>query len=340
MSNKGKNPSLKLRFGGNVTKPPSQDLVDVAPPEVDSKIVIGDDSFECNTKDLVEEQELGRGAFGAVYKMRHEPTGTIMAVKRIRATVEKDERRRLLRELHVCMESKQCPFTITFYGALFGDGDVLICMEIMHRSLHEVYKLVYDKLKLRIPELVVGRMAESTLKALHFLKEELKVLHRDVKPSNILINVNGEIKLCDFGIAGELVNSFVQTDIGCKPYLAPERINPTTTGSKYDQKSDVWSFGITMYELAVGRFPYPSWTNVFDQLKSVVEGEAPRIPPDTQLSDDFVDFVHQSLTHSVDKRPKFRDLVQHKFIKFIEAEEVDVSGWYRGIVEKEKDLHP
>ena len=47
------------------------------------------------------------------------------------------------------------------------------------------------------------------------------------------------------------------------------------------------------YELAVGRFPYPSWTNVFDQLKSVVEGKAPRIPPDTQLSDDFVDFVHQ-----------------------------------------------
>lgn len=42
----------------------------------------------------------------------------------------------------------------------------------------------------------------------------------DVKPSNILISSNGEIKLCDFGIAGELVNSFVQTDIGCKPYLA------------------------------------------------------------------------------------------------------------------------
>lgn len=84
------------------------------------------------------------------------------------------------------MESKQCPFTITFYGALFGEvhtdhtpllggppplysgylycplqGDVLICMEMMDRSLHDLYKLVYDKLELRIPELVVGRMAES-----------------------------------------------------------------------------------------------------------------------------------------------------------------------------------
>ena len=68
----------------------------------------------------------------------------------------------------------------------------------------------------------------------------------DVKPSNILINKLGEIKLCDFGIAGELVNSFLATDIGCKPYLAPERINPIKTGAKYDQRSDVWSYGITM----------------------------------------------------------------------------------------------
>ena len=68
----------------------------------------------------------------------------------------------------------------------------------------------------------------------------------DVKPSNILINRRGEIKLCDFGIAGELVNSFLATDIGCKPYLAPERINPIRTGAKYDQRSDVWSYGITI----------------------------------------------------------------------------------------------
>ena len=68
----------------------------------------------------------------------------------------------------------------------------------------------------------------------------------DVKPSNILINKRGEIKLCDFGIAGELVNSYVGTNIGCKPYLAPERINPIRMDDPYDQRSDVWSYGITI----------------------------------------------------------------------------------------------
>ena len=74
----------------------------------------------------------------------------------------------------------------------------------------------------------------------------LSLLFTDVKPSNILINKRGEIKLCDFGIAGELVNSYVGTNIGCKPYLAPERINPIRMDDPYDQRSDVWSYGITI----------------------------------------------------------------------------------------------
>jgi len=59
------------------------------------------------------------------------------------------------------------------------------------------------------------------VKALHYLQAELKVIHRDVKPSNILINRNGEVKICDFGISGNLVDSVAKTiDAGCKPYMA------------------------------------------------------------------------------------------------------------------------
>ena len=59
------------------------------------------------------------------------------------------------------------------------------------------------------------------MKALHYLKTELKVMHRDVKPSNILINRKAEVKICDFGISGQLVDSIAKTkDVGCKPYMA------------------------------------------------------------------------------------------------------------------------
>lgn len=66
-----------------------------------------------------------------------------------------------------------------------------------------------------------GKVALAVVSALHYLYSELHVIHRDVKPSNILINRDGEVKMCDFGISGYLVDSIAKTvDAGCKPYMA------------------------------------------------------------------------------------------------------------------------
>lgn len=133
-----------------------------------------------------------------------------------------------------------------FYGAIFWESDVYLFMEIMDSSLDKFYKLAYalvsDPSEIAIPEPVIGRIAGSVVSALHYLYT-LKVIHRDVKPSNILINRNGVVKLCDFGISGYLVNSVAKTnEAGCKPYMAPERLRPRPQG--YDIKSDVWSLGM------------------------------------------------------------------------------------------------
>lgn len=84
---------------------------------------------------------------------------------------------------------------------------------ILHRA---------DTLTLFVPD-ILGKISVAVVKALHYL-HSLKVIHRDVKPSNILINRRGEVKMCDFGISGYLVDSVAKTiDAGCKPYMAPER---------------------------------------------------------------------------------------------------------------------
>ncbi|XP_030683539.1 dual specificity mitogen-activated protein kinase kinase 6 isoform X3 [Nomascus leucogenys] len=264
------------------------------PRDLDSKacISIGNQNFEVKADDLEPIMELGRGAYGVVEKMRHVPSGQIMAVKRIRATVNSQEQKRLLMDLDISMRTVDCPFTVTFYGALFRE----------------------------------------IVKALEHLHSKLSVIHRDVKPSNVLINALGQVKMCDFGISGYLVDSVAKTiDAGCKPYMAPERINPELNQKGYSVKSDIWSLGITMIELAILRFPYDSWGTPFQQLKQVVEEPSPQLPAD-KFSAEFVDFTSQCLKKNSKERPTYPELMQHPFFTLHESKGTDVASFVKLIL--------
>lgn len=124
--------------------------------------------------------------------------------------------KRLLMDLDISMRASDCPSTVQFYGALFREGDVWICMEVMDTSMDKFYSRVFQNNR-RMPEDILGKIAVAVVNALHYLHAQLKVIHRDVKPSNILINRRGEVKMCDFGISGYLVDSVAKTiDAGCK----------------------------------------------------------------------------------------------------------------------------
>jgi len=279
----------------------------------EATLLINGKELPCQTCDLVAIHELGRGAYGVVEKMRHKNSDVDMAVKRIRFTMNSTEQQRLMMDLDVSMRLSNFPYTIQFYGALFEEGDVWLCMELMTTSLDKFYKQV-EKDKKKFPEPVLGRIAYSVVKALEYLHTELNVIHRDVKPSNILINHSGVIKLCDFGISGQLVDSYAKTmSAGCKPYMAPERISSPPGSRGYDIRSDVWSFGITMVELASLQYPYAQWKTPFDQLKAVVQSPSPSLK-DEDYSPVIQDFTSQALQKDVKDRPKYDKLLLHEFL--------------------------
>jgi len=118
---------------------------------------------------------------------------------------------------------------------------------------------------------VVCLVAHSVLEGLTYLYDVHRIIHRDIKPSNILCNSRGSIKLTDFGVSGELINSIANTFVGTSVYMSPERIQ----GAEYSVKSDIWSLGITLIELAYGRPPFSNRVpDDDDDLSDLEENDA------------------------------------------------------------------
>lgn len=202
---------------------------------------------DLRNEDLKDLHELGQGNGGSVKMVEHVPTSTIMAKKIVLIDAKPSVRKQILRELQI-MHDCNSSYIISFYGAFISDPNICICMEFMDKgSLDGIYKKIGA-----IDIDVVGKVALAVLEGLTYLYDVHRIIHRDIKPSNILCNSKGHIKICDFGVSGELINSIADTFVGTSTYMSPERIQ----GAQYTVKSDVWSLGISLIELALGRFPF------------------------------------------------------------------------------------
>jgi serine/threonine protein kinase len=169
--------------------------------------------------DVLEELDrLGEGAGGAVHVVKDRRSNLIMARKTI--TTREAPMKQLIRELSVVSMSAH-PNIIHFYGAYISpsSSEVKVLMEVCEgKSLEAVGKVLRDR-GARISEKVAGRLAEGILQGLVYLHLK-RMIHRDIKPANILLNRKGIVKLCDFGVSGELVDSVAGTFTGTSLYMA------------------------------------------------------------------------------------------------------------------------
>jgi serine/threonine protein kinase len=166
---------------------------------------------------------------------------------------------------------------------------------------------------------VLGKIAEATLGGLTYLYIKHHIMHRDIKPSNILVNSKGQIKLCDFGVSGELVNSVADTFVGTSTYMAPERIQ----GQKYTVKSDVWSFGLSIMELAIGKFPFDASehlsdgdgapSGILDLLQQIVYEPAPKLPKSEAFPSILEDMIQKCMSKTPEERPTPQELYVSPF---------------------------
>jgi len=160
---------------------------------------------------------------------------------------------------------------------------------------------------------VLGKIAEAVLGGLAYIYDAHRIMHRDIKPSNILVNSKGNIKLCDFGVSSELEGSVAETFVGTGTYMAPERIQ----GLAYTVKSDVWSVGLTLMELAIGKFPFNSGGDddesngpqgILDLLQAIVMEDSPKLPKSDAFPQILEDMIAKCLLKDPSQRPTPREL--------------------------------
>lgn len=265
-------------------------------------------SFRISMDDLEFMEELGRGNYGVVSKVLHKPTGIVMAMKEVRLELDDSKFTQILMELEV-LHSCKSDCIVEFYGAFFVEGAVYMCMEyMMGGSIDKIYGTGIEETGLRY---ITHRVVEG----LRELKDDHNIIHRDVKPTNMLVNETGVVKLCDFGVSGNLVASLARTNIGCQSYMAPERIKHSNLGDdSYSVQSDIWSLGLSILEIAKGCYPYPpeTFNNVFSQLSAIVDGDPPMLPEN--FSPLAKDFVARCLNKNPSKRPTYNELLEHEWL--------------------------
>eukprot|EP00752_Nemacystus_decipiens_P006939 g6229.t1 len=269
------------------------------------------------SESVVQLDRLGKGATSNVFLAVHAATLKMVALKEVNVSNDADRRavRTEMRALKTqrspllnsafTTELASCPRIVDYYGSVVREnGNACIAVEYVAGGSLENW--LENSGGSACPEPWFAHIAYQALEALDFVHTGGRV-HRDVKPANLLITRNGDLKLGDFGAAG-VENSWRM--IGTQRFMAPERLK----GHRATAQSDLWSFGLSLATAALGDDFIIQGTTQFMQL-DIANDVKKTLSKTTTLSDELRDFLTLCLSKNPARRPTLRALMMHRFLE-------------------------
>ncbi|KAL3995800.1 mitogen-activated protein kinase kinase kinase 12 [Sarotherodon galilaeus] len=257
--------------------------------------------------------ELGDGAFGKVFKAQNKQTGVLAAAKVIDTKTE-EELEDYMVEIDI-LASCDHQNIVKLLDAFYYESKLWILIEFCAGGAVDAVMLELER-PLTEPQIRV--VCRQTLQALVYLHEN-KIIHRDLKAGNILLTLDGDVKLADFGVSAKNTKTLQRRDsfIGTPYWMAPEVVMCETSKDRpYDYKADIWSLGVTLIEMAQVEPPNHEM-NPMRVLLKIAKSDPPTLMQPSRWSPDFSDFLKRCLDKNIDNRWSAMQLLQHSFVSSV-----------------------
>ncbi|XP_054547270.1 serine/threonine-protein kinase 10 isoform X2 [Talpa occidentalis] len=247
------------------------------------------------------------------YKAKNKETGALAAAKVIE-TKSEEELEDYIVEIEI-LATCDHPYIVKLLGAYYFDAKLWIIIEFCPGGAVDAIMLELDR-GLTEPQIQV--VCRQMLEALHFLHSK-KIIHRDLKAGNVLMTLEGDIRLADFGVSAKNLKTLQKRDsfIGTPYWMAPEVVMcETMKDTPYDYKADIWSLGITLIEMAQIEPPHHE-LNPMRVLLKIAKSDPPTLLSPSKWSTEFKDFLKTALDKNPDTRPSAAQLLEHPFVSSV-----------------------